>query len=210
MPEALTLKTEKSKQGNVLGALLALGELGKDEEAPPAAAFAHAGALQTGSETVEEALGHGAATHDDDGTEVLVAEVDEGEDDADGKDPFRDVEGDELGGLDLRGPLVEGQQLVGREHVDGVDSQRDEEGEPEVAVGERGEAGGGLEVAETLRGGGVSKLILTQDFLHVSRAAHDVFPFLLRVDPDIASAMAEETHCIEDANLAQRARLAGG
>jgi hypothetical protein len=39
-------------------------------------------------------------------------------------------------------------------------------------------------------------------------STHNKVPFLFRVDMDIASAMAEETHCIDGANQARGTGLA--
>lgn len=144
------MEAEVGEQGNVLGALLALGELGEDEEAPPALALAHADALEADGDVVEVALGDVAALHDAHGADLLEAEVDEGGDDGDGEDPLGDLEVD--GRLDLGGPLVKGEQVDGGEQVDAVDGQRDDEHEPQVEVGERGEASSRPEVVEALLG----------------------------------------------------------
>jgi hypothetical protein len=117
------LEAEEGKQGNVLGALFTLGELGKDQEALPPPAISHPDTLQAGGQAVQEAFGNASSAHNGDGAEILVGQIGEGQEDADGEDPFRDVEGDKLGGLDLGGPSVESEKLVGGEHVDGVDGQ---------------------------------------------------------------------------------------
>jgi hypothetical protein len=81
---------------------------------------------------------------------VLEGQVDERGNDTGREDPFGDVEG--YDGLDLAGPAIEGEEVDGGEDIDGVDGDGDDEGEQEVSVCEGGEAGGGLEVIETLRG----------------------------------------------------------
>jgi hypothetical protein len=117
------LKAEESKQGNVLGPLFTLCQLSEHEEALVSSALPHPDTLEAGGQAVQEAFGDTSTAHDGDGAEVLVGEIGEGEDDADGEDPFRDVEGDKLGGFDLRGPLVEGEKLVGGEDIDRIDGE---------------------------------------------------------------------------------------
>jgi hypothetical protein len=119
------LKAEEGEEGNVLGALFTLGELRKDQESLPTSAVSHPNTLQTRSQAVQEAFGHAPSAHDCYGTEVLIGKIGKGKKDADGEDPFRDVERDELGGLNLRGPSVEGEKLVGGEHVNSIDGERD-------------------------------------------------------------------------------------
>jgi hypothetical protein len=144
------LKAEKGEEGNVLGALFTLGELREDQESLPSSAVSHSDTFQTRSQAVQEAFGDAPSAHDGYGTEVLIGEIGKRKEDAHGEDPFRDVEGNKLSGLNLGGPFVKGEKLVGREHVDGIDGERDDQGKPEVAVGERREARGGLEIIETL------------------------------------------------------------
>lgn len=101
-----TLETEVGEQRRILDALLALGELGKDQKPPPALAAADFDAFEADGQVVEVAFGDAASAHDSLGADVLVGEIEKGEDDADGEDPFRDLETD--GGLQFRWPLVEG------------------------------------------------------------------------------------------------------
>ena len=145
------MEAEKGEEGNVFGTLFTLGELREDQESLPPSAVSHSDTLQTRSQAVQEAFGDAPSAHNGHGAEVLISEIGEGKKNADGEDPFRDVEGDKLSGLNLGGPSVEGKKLIGREHVDGIDCERDDLGEPEVAVGERREARGGLEIIETLK-----------------------------------------------------------
>ena len=142
----LTLEAKVGKEGNVLGALFALGQLGKDQEAPPALGLSRPDRLPARGQAVHVALGHVSAAHDAHGADALVCEVDKRGNDADGKDPFGHVEGD--GGLNLGRPRVEGEEVDGGEAVDGVDGNGQEEREPEVAVNEARPAALGLEVGE--------------------------------------------------------------
>ena len=151
--EKRTLKAEIGKQGNIFGALLALGQLGEDEEASPAMA-AQPHALEAHSQVVKVGLGNIAALHDTHSPKVLKSQVDERGDDADGEDPFRDIEAN--GGGNLRRPAVKGQELNGCEGIDTVDGDRQYQREPEVDVGEYRKAARGLEVAEILAKGTVS------------------------------------------------------
>lgn len=128
-----TFEAKVGKQGNVLGALFTLGEGGKDQEASPALAFADSDRLPTDGQRIHVAFGNIVALHDASGTNGLVSEVDERQDDANGKDPFGDVERN--GGLDGGGPAVKGDELDGGEAVDRVDGNGDDEREPEIAVG---------------------------------------------------------------------------
>jgi hypothetical protein len=82
---------------------------------------AHPDALQPHRKTVEIAFGHTAPTHDAVSTDVFESEVDDRQDDADGEDPFRDVEADQLRRLDLGGPLVKNEKIDGSEGIDAVD-----------------------------------------------------------------------------------------
>lgn len=115
----LTLEAEVGEEGNILSALLALGQLGKDQEAPPSLPLAGSDALQSHRQAVQVGLGHAAPPHDLMRAYVLEGEVDEGQDDAGGEDPFGDVDRD--GGGDLGRPLVEDQQVDGGKGIDAVD-----------------------------------------------------------------------------------------
>lgn len=201
------MKAKKGEEGNVLGALFTLGELREDQESPPPSAVSHPDTLQTRGQAVQEAFSDAPSAHDGYGTEVLVGEIGEGKEDADGEDPFRDVEGNKLSGLNLGGPFVEGKKLVGREHVDGIDGERDDQREPEVAVGERREARGGLEIIETLE----TKVNIcgSGPCAPPSNCTHNEIPLLFGMDLDIPSTMPKKTHGVDSANQAQENGLAG-
>jgi hypothetical protein len=124
------LEAEKGEQSNVLSSLFTLGQLGENEETLPTLPAPQPNTLETRSQAVEEAFGDATAAHDGDGAEELVCQVGTGEKDTDGEDPFRNVEGDQLGRLDLGRPLVEGEKLVGCENVDGVDCAGNDKGNP--------------------------------------------------------------------------------
>ena len=126
----LTLKAEVREESHVLGSLLALGQLGENEEALVALAFAKTHTLQARSQTVKIALGHTAPPHDPVGPNVLVEEVDNREDDAYSEDPFLDCERHHLSQLDIRRPFVEEEQVDSCKGVDTVDCYRYEEREP--------------------------------------------------------------------------------
>lgn len=97
---------------------------------------------------VEVALSYVSPLHDPPRAEVLKAQVDEGRNDTYDEDPFRD--GQVNGGVDLRRPVIEGEQVDGNKGIDAVDGNGYEEQEPEIAVGEWCEATGGLEIFEVL------------------------------------------------------------
>lgn len=136
------------KQSDVLGALLALGELSEDQEAPKASTLAHANTLLTNCDVVEITLGNVAPLHHAQSPELFKSEVDKGRDDADGENPFRDLEVDL--GFDFGGPPIEDEEVDGGEGVDAVDGNGDEQHEPEVKVCEWGAAALGLEVVQIL------------------------------------------------------------
>ena len=93
---ALTLEAEVREERHVLGALLRLSQLGEDQETPPALAATPSNTLHTDSEVVEVALGNIASLPDPQAADVLQDQVDERGNDADGEDPFGDVERDDL------------------------------------------------------------------------------------------------------------------
>lgn len=90
---------------------------------------------------------------------MFVGEVHKGQDNTNGEDPFRDVERDELSGLDDGRPFVENQELVGGKSIDGIDGDRKEERKPEIGVGKRHKARSSLEVVETLNAVSVSDVV---------------------------------------------------
>lgn len=79
---------------------------------------------------------------------MLVPQVDEGEDDANGKYPFRDVKWD--GRLNFGRPFIESQQLNGSKGIDSVDGDRDGERYIEIAIGNVGKYVAGFEIIELL------------------------------------------------------------
>lgn len=69
---SLTLEREIREEGHKFSALPALGQLGKDQEPPPAASvLAHADTLEPDGERVQVALGDGASSHNMPCAEVL-------------------------------------------------------------------------------------------------------------------------------------------
>jgi hypothetical protein len=119
--QALTLEAEVGEERDVLGALLTLGQFRKHKEPLPPSALAESDTLEFHSQIIEIGFGDASAPHDPVGPQVLVGEVDEGENDAYGEYPLRNVERDELGRLDLGGPLIEHEKLNGSEGIDAVD-----------------------------------------------------------------------------------------
>jgi hypothetical protein len=55
---------------------------------------------------------------------VFEGEIDDRQDDADGEDPFRDIEADQLRRRNLGGPFVEDEQVDRRKRIDTVYSAR--------------------------------------------------------------------------------------
>jgi hypothetical protein len=53
--------------------------------------------------------------------------------------------------LDFSGPTIECEKIDCSEGIDGVDSYRYDERYPKITIGEVFEAGGGMEIIETLR-----------------------------------------------------------
>ena len=122
MIKALTLETVVTEESDVLGALLVLGQLSKDQESLPALAFPKPNTLKLNRQVVEIAFGDTSPPHDALGTDMLESEVDKRKNDTDREDPFRDIEGDELGRLDLGTPFVEDEELDSSEGINAVDS----------------------------------------------------------------------------------------
>ena len=80
---------------------------------------------------IEEGFGDTSAAHSSIGTNMLVDEIDGGENDADGENPFCYVGRNKRLGLDLGRPLLlESQKLNHGENVDNVDGARDTDGNP--------------------------------------------------------------------------------
>lgn len=73
-----TLKTEVGEEGNVLGPLLTLCQLCKDEESSPSLALAHLDAFETNSQVVQVRLSDGASPHDALSSDVLITDIEEG------------------------------------------------------------------------------------------------------------------------------------
>ena len=186
MSSPLTLETKVSKQGNDFRALFALGQLGEDQEPLVSPATPDPDTLQAHRQAVEKRLGHASSPDDLHGAKVFEPEVDKGKNDADGKDPFRDVERDNLRQRDLARPRIEDEKLVGGKCVDRVHGNREEEGKPEVDIGKGREAGSGLEVPETLR----ARLVATLEH-HPSPSPYNVVPFLFWVNLDPFPTMAQ-------------------
>lgn len=128
------MKAKVGEEGNVLGTLFALGELGKDEEAFEALAFAHTETLEADGNIVEITLGNVSSLHNAHGSELFKGKVDKRGNNAGGEDPFRDLKVN--GGLDRGGPSVKGEEVDGREGIDTVDGDGDEEHKPQVDVSE--------------------------------------------------------------------------
>ena len=118
-PGLLTLEAEVSKESDVFGSLLALGQGSKDEKALPSLTLANADALQSNSQVVQERLSNAPPRHDAPRANVLVNKINNREENASDKDPFGDVK---VGRLDLGRPSLEGEQVDSREAVDAIDS----------------------------------------------------------------------------------------
>jgi hypothetical protein len=147
--EQSALELEVNEEGNVVGTLFTLGQFGKDEEAPPAlTSLCDAHTLPDGSHGFEVAFRHTSRLDDAYGSEVSVEEEDVGDDDGYGKDPFCDFKRNR--GLDLAGPIVEGEKIDGGEAVCEIDGARDDYENPEPDIGERSEAGGRPEIGKVL------------------------------------------------------------
>lgn len=82
------MQVEICKNGNILGALLALCQFGKDQETAVALAIAHTNGLPSDSQVVKIAFGNVATPHDANGTDGFKSEVDKGQQDAHAEDPF--------------------------------------------------------------------------------------------------------------------------
>lgn len=144
-----TFELEVDKEGNIIDALAALGQLGEDQEASPSLTrFSQSHTLEDGSQRLEVAFGHATGAQDADGANPSVCEEDVRDDDADGEDPLCDVEVDLW--LHLARPLVEGEQVDGGKGISGVDGARDDDENPQPDVREGRKARSGLEVGECL------------------------------------------------------------
>ena len=69
---------------------------------------------------------------------MFIAKIDPRRNNTRREDPFRDFKGDF--GLDLSGPFIESKKIDGCEGIDAVDSDGNEERDPEVSVCEICEA----------------------------------------------------------------------
>ena len=143
------LELEVDEEGNVVGALFTLGQLGEDQEAAPALArLCDAHTLQDSSQGLEVALGHTAHAHDAQSADPSIYKEDIGDYDGDGEDPLCDFKGND--GLDLARPLVKGQEVDGSEGIGSVDGAGDEDENPQPGVGKGREARSRLEVGQGL------------------------------------------------------------
>lgn len=133
----LTLELEVREQRNVVHPGLALGQLGEEQEPAPTLPRPRTDTLQLERQRIEIRIGDPPSPNDTERAEPFERDQHEGEQDADGEDPFRDGERD--GGFDLAGPSVEGEQVDGGEHVGGEDGESDDDEEPQPDVGEEGE-----------------------------------------------------------------------
>lgn len=142
------METEIGEEGNVLRPLLTLGQLCKDEEPSPSLAAPKPNTLKPNGQTIQERLSNATSPDDDLRSKVLVSDIDERENDTDGEDPFGDVKGD--GWLDFRGPLIENEQVDGREGINSVDGNRYDERDEQVSICDISKRAIGFEVVEIL------------------------------------------------------------
>lgn len=166
---ARTLKAKVSEQSDIFGALFTLSELGKDKKSLEALTRPEADRLPAHCQTVEIDLSNIASFDLSSRANPFKAEVDKGQEDADGEDPFRDGKGN--GGLDLGRPSVEDEKLDGSKGINSVDGKGDDQAHPEGDVGEDGATALGLEVGEV-----------------------DVVPFLVGILPRLLAAVSEAAH----------------
>jgi hypothetical protein len=114
---ALELKVYK--ESNVVGTLLTLGQLCKDQETAPAlASLGDAHTLEYGSQWLEVAFRDTSCPHDTQSSDPSVGEKDIGDDNGDGEDPFGNVK--RHGRLDLARPFVKSKEVDGGEGVGSV------------------------------------------------------------------------------------------
>jgi len=102
------LKAEIGEESYDFSSLLTLGQLSEDQESPPTSAFTQPDTFESNAQRIHKRFGDTTALHDSSGPNMLVSEVDEGQNDADGEDPFGNLEGDGLGEFDRARPSVEG------------------------------------------------------------------------------------------------------
>lgn len=128
------LKLEVDEKGNVIGTLLTLCQLSKDQKAAPSsAAVGQPHRLPDSSHWLEVAFCHAARAHDPESPHTSVAQENIRDDDSDGEDPLGNLE--RYLGLYLAGPLIEGEKVDGSEGIGGVNSAGDEGEDPEPGVG---------------------------------------------------------------------------
>ena len=143
------LELEVYKEGNVVGALFTLGQLGKDQEASPAlTSLGHTHALEDNRQRVEIALCYASRAHNAHSHDPSIYEEDVGNDDGNGEDPFGHFERNL--GLDLTRPLVESEKVDSSEGIGGVDSAGDEYEYPQPTVGDGCKARGRPKIREGL------------------------------------------------------------
>lgn len=129
------MKVKVAEKSNVLGSLFTLGQGGENQESLPSFPAKNAQTLEFRGQVIKEGFGDTSASHSPVGTNVLVDEVDSGEDDADGENPLCYVGRNERLGLNLGRPLLlEGQELNHGKNVDNVNGARDTDGNPKVGV----------------------------------------------------------------------------
>jgi hypothetical protein len=111
---------EIGEERKIVDTLSALCQLGEDQETPPSlAVLSQSNTLEDGSQGLEVAFRDAARANNAPCSDPSVDQEDVRKDDADGKDPLGHVMADLR--LDLAGPLVEGEEVDGREGVGGVD-----------------------------------------------------------------------------------------
>ena len=180
------LELEVDKKGDVVGTLLTLGQLGKDQKTTPAlASLGNAHTLQYSSQWLKVALRDTSCAHNAQSPDPSIYEKDIGDDDGNGEDPFGHVEG--YGRLDLARPFVKSKEIDGSEGVGGIDGTRDEDENPQPGVRERREARGGLEVGQGLAG-----LACLVRLSHSS--TYNVSPLLLLGDGSTLFAISAAPH----------------
>jgi hypothetical protein len=125
--DSRTFKVEVCEQGDVVGAFFTLCQVGKDEEAPPTLApFPHTHTLDAKSNGIQIARCYSAGFYNAKCANAPIDEQDEGEYNAAGENPFRNVKGNLR--FDLACPAGEDEKVDCGKRVDSVDSDGDDDG----------------------------------------------------------------------------------
>jgi hypothetical protein len=133
--DSRTFKVEVCEQGDVIGAFFTLCQVGKDEEASPTLApFPHTHTLDAKSNRIQITRCDSAGFYNANCAKQPIDEQDEGEYDAAGENPFRNMEGDLW--FNLACPAGEGEKIDCGECVDSVDSDGDDDRQVEDDIRE--------------------------------------------------------------------------